>query len=302
MDGANASGWRISSDVPLPDTLRWWGSEGESDLEIRCAPTLAKPADAVEITPLFSQDREGSLYFDLPQVGLFRLTDGHRVAVSQAPHAHPADLRTILLGPVMAALYAQCRMMSLSATAVLCRGTAVVICGASGTGKSTIAASLAARGYPLLSDGLVIPGVDDNDGVVFLPTLPQTVLWRDTLNALHIPAAGLMPNRVGQEKYRYSFDAPYRGPAVPAGKLLILIQRRSRSPEPPTPLEADDALNQLSGLIDQSRIAQNLGQQDMQRAFLTFIARKVPAFRSSAPFQLAPLTAYIDRIEEMLNE
>ena len=70
----------------------------------------------------------------------------------------PADVRLFLLGSVWGALALQRGLLPLHASAVGRGRTVHAFTGPPGAGKSTLAAALAARGYPLFTDDMLDPG------------------------------------------------------------------------------------------------------------------------------------------------
>ena len=62
-------------------------------------------------------------------------------------------------------------------------GKAWIIAGISGTGKSSLAAVLVRRGYPLLADDVSVIGFQDNEPVVY-PGIPHLKLWYDVMKKL----------------------------------------------------------------------------------------------------------------------
>jgi hypothetical protein len=86
----------------------------------------------------------------------------------------------------------------LHASAVLLAGEAVAFCGASGSGKSTIAAALAARGCALVTDD-VLPLPTTSSGILAGSGLPEIRIYPAAANRLGI-ADRAAPPRAGQTK------------------------------------------------------------------------------------------------------
>lgn len=115
----------------------------------------ARLAGARQVGP-HSQARPGALLRVVPRVARYLVTGGNRIEVAVEEAAHPAEVLSFLLGGVRGALIHQRGELPLhAATVVPPDGSAAVsICGASGTGKSTLAAKLVQRGWSLLADDL----------------------------------------------------------------------------------------------------------------------------------------------------
>jgi hypothetical protein len=108
---------------------------------------------------------------------------GTKVRYRLAADAARIDVESYLVGPVLT-LAAQIRgELVFHAGAFALGEAAVAFTAPSGHGKSTLAASLAREGYPLLSDD-VLP-VRERDGVpIAIPYLPKLKLWDDSIEML----------------------------------------------------------------------------------------------------------------------
>src|SRR5436853_7875447 len=96
--------------------------------------------------------RTGEVIVDWAAVGRFTIRPHRSVKVEPARGVPPAVVREFVRGPVAAARLRQQGLLVLHASAVTINDRAVVICGGSGWGKSTLAAALHRRGHRLLTD------------------------------------------------------------------------------------------------------------------------------------------------------
>jgi hypothetical protein len=90
----------------------------------------------------------------IPDIARFLLNDGSEIVVASESEASDADIPVFILGTVFGILLHQREQIVLHASAVRVNGKAVLFCGSSNAGKSTLAAALAQRGYPLVTDGV----------------------------------------------------------------------------------------------------------------------------------------------------
>lgn len=100
------------------------------------------------------------------------------------------DVATYLLGPVLAFTLRRRGVTCLHASAVAVDGVAIAFAGPAGAGKSTMAASLARRGHPVLADDIVAL---DGDGADLLvqPGPSRIRLWPESVAALYGSAEAL---------------------------------------------------------------------------------------------------------------
>jgi len=117
-------------------------------------------------------------------------SDGLNVRCWPMPRVSPGTIDHIYLNQVQPfALSLQGRLV-LHASAVEVNGSAIAFMGASGQGKSTLAASFVADGFRFLTDdGLHLEAT--TDGYLVLPSHPSIRLWDDSRAALISESAKL---------------------------------------------------------------------------------------------------------------
>ncbi|MDB6454799.1 serine kinase [Falsirhodobacter sp. 20TX0035] len=145
-----AYGLVIRSDLRLPE-LASIEAGGQPDLTITLDPA-PMPADAV---PEIGFAEDGTALF-WPAVGNFRVSQaGDAIRITRAAEASDDLLAFPLLGPILFEVLRRRGYFVLHASAVLFQGGAVAFLADKGTGKSTTATALIARGGRLLADDLV---------------------------------------------------------------------------------------------------------------------------------------------------
>jgi hypothetical protein len=187
------------------------------------------------------------------------------------------------------------------------QGRALVFVGETGLGKSTLAASFDAAGYPLLSDdGVVI--LPHEDGPRILPTYPGLRLWPDAVQALfaHTPPLAPMAHYSSKHRVEWAERSTHPQPPLPVDGIFALrsSERCSNSPQL-TPLTPRD------GCVELLRHAFQLDVTDRQRTAALFsivgeLARQVPLFAIDYPRQYAYLpevrAAILDRVARTIAD
>jgi len=129
-----------------------------------------------------------------------------------------------LLGPVIGFMLRLRGTTCLHASAVLVDGYALAITGASGAGKSTVAASFASAGYPVLTDD-VLPLALDNRQVLAQSGYSRLRLYPESFEFLPGLPRNLTPLAPGQDKCFLDLTRPgyrlFRGKA-PLGAVYLL--------------------------------------------------------------------------------
>ena len=195
-----AYGLRVAANLPIPslplrsyteipDVQVCLGDRSVSP--IRTAKLLelfyTSPACAAGEEPCLRVARDsGGKYF------VFFYRDGARFAVERHGREVWADWPenytledacTYLLGSVMGFVLRLRGITCLHASAIAAGDYAVAFVGSPGTGKSTLAAALAQKGFPVLSDDIVAL-TEEEAGFYVQPGYPRLNLWPDSVRLL----------------------------------------------------------------------------------------------------------------------
>lgn len=146
------------------------------------------------------------------------------------PRTQMSTVRHLLLDQVLPAISSGEHGSGLHASAVVVGGDAVAFAGKTGLGKSTLAASFAAAGFPALTDDCLI--VKEEGGqFLAVPAYSSLRLWKDSANALggdlgrrHRVAAYSQKIRVNGSTSKI----PFRGDPAPLRCVYLLETRAAR--------------------------------------------------------------------------
>ncbi|MFL6751761.1 MAG: hypothetical protein ACJ8FL_00820 [Sphingomicrobium sp.] len=170
-------GLNVRSDIALPELLS--APEGlEPDVTVRVGN-----ADAREPGRAGLHAKGEALIFVVPEIARYRIEQGRDVVVEPAPGAPERNVRLYLLGSVFGAILHQRGLLPLHANAVEIDGKAVAFMGASGEGKSTLAAWFHDRGHRVIADDVCVIGFDETSRAMVRPGLPRLRLWKEALEA-----------------------------------------------------------------------------------------------------------------------
>ncbi len=205
--------------------------------------------------------RKGDGYLlRFPELADFEVSaDGRSVQGCPVPGVAPPTVEHLYLNQVLPLALSRQGELVLHGCAVDIGGQGVAFLGASGRGKSTLAASFATEGTRFLTDdGLLLKWVDGSCMIV--PSHPSIRLWADSREALVSTLASVAP--------AVSFTAKSRilaGPGVafctedrPLRKVYFLGKEEAQAPSimPLRPAEALIELVKHSFLLD-------IGARDM---------------------------------------
>lgn len=166
-------------------------------------------------------------------VARYYVSSGKSILVSPSKGSDEKSVRLFLLSNAMAAILHQRNEIMLHASAVCVKGGVVLFCGHSGAGKSTIAASLQARGYQIFSDDVCILKRENAiDEVKVSPTYPMMKLWEDSFEKLGLKKPDSdMEIRPGVNKYSKFIHTNYQTDSMPVLKIFLLNPAENGSEE-----------------------------------------------------------------------
>ncbi len=186
-------------------------------------------------------------------------------------------------------------LIPLTGACVMINGSAVVLIGAAGCGKSTLAAALVLCGASAIADDFVPISAPNSVGSSASPkvlsSFPSLRLWEDSARALGISSQELTPHRRGKRYFEYG-GPPIRQPAsvaAPIQHIVLVDPVEDRRLCGFTPLESDAAAPTLMSAIHQMPFAVSIGVRPALNASVERLVCTVPISRMRLRFDLNKL-------------
>ncbi len=197
-------GWRVRSDVPLPELTPWTGDGRPAELTIRLG-TVPPPPDAPSGPGRRLQvEADGSCRYEHPMGTAILVREGREMVVEPRGGGRAEHLPAILLGPALGMLCHQRGLAPLHASCVEVDGEAIAFTGPRGAGKSTLAAAFLHAGHRVLADDVTVvdlSGSSHGGAPVALPALPRLKLSAEALDLFGIDHRGLERSLLRQDKF-----------------------------------------------------------------------------------------------------
>lgn len=241
-----AFGLTIASYIPLPQLEET--ASTKADLTVSPGKIDWQPPKDEEIEGYRHwQIEEDEVYFYWKCSGKYLLKSCREIIVD--PFADLDDEGIIalpIIGPLLGMLLHQRGFYVLHGSGVKVGNEACIFLGCKGQGKSTMAATMCDRGYPLVADDISAISFDTNGGLVLTPGFPQIRLWPDAVEA----AVGENPEElpkiyptISKRSYKTKSDRFYDKP-LPLKRIYILgsadgLEIKSLNPQ--------EAIKQLVG-------------------------------------------------------
>ena len=168
--------------------------------------------------------RENAYLLRFPEFADFAVSsDGYKVQAWPTPSVSPATVQHLFLNQVLPLAMSRQGRLVLHGSAVDINGRGVAFVGASGQGKSTLAACFATGGDRFLTDdGLHLEWVDGTCTVI--PSHPSIRLWEDSQEALIAEGVPIAPPLEFTSKARLlaGADVAFCAQPLPLGCVYFL--------------------------------------------------------------------------------
>jgi len=234
----------------------------------------------------------------IPGIASYLVSHGRDIVVCPAAGALPLDVRAYLLGTLFVVLCQQRGLLPLHASAVGSSQGVVAFLARSGQGKSSLAAHLAQRGFPVLADDVCLIDITPTNAMV-IPSAPWLKLWRNSLQNLGRQAEGLERVFSEDDKYRLPLQGPLR--PEPIGKLIFL-ETEDRPAPGIQELSRLDAIPLLMDLTHSAYVLQATGQWQENFLRCSRVSSQARAYRLIRPWGLEHLDSTADLLEGLIME
>lgn len=213
-----AYGLTIESELLLPEFI---AADGVPDVTIRWGDGSEQfPAEWLDQYTAY-RAVPGETVMWMRGVGAFWLRAGRDIVVVPAPQADERLIQLYIAGNAMAAVLHQRGMCVLHASSVAVEGAAYAFIGASGQGKSSMAAALVAQQCDLVTDDLVV--IDPTDTTLMVPPgYPQIKISEEAAVCLGYDLAALPLAHDGYRERVYRAPQRFASAPVPLAGVYIL--------------------------------------------------------------------------------
>ena len=291
-----AYGLAIDSALPLPELFAEDAAENDADIAITLGTVPeAGPDTAQRIGPFVWATPE-QFWLCIPGIARFRIAAGQKIVIDRDQAGDMDGIRAFLLGTALGVLLAQRRHLMLHGNAIRVGEGCVVCVGPSGMGKSTLAAGFHRRGFPLLTDDLVM--VDDHRCVT--PGLPRIKLWADTTQALAIDTAPLRRIRPKLEKFSYPVPAGFADTVMPVHAVYTLAITNGDIVTI-EPLAGFAKFNEVRSNIYRPQFVEAMGQRSLYLSLCARLAADIRVARIARPARGFTVDRVIDTILDDLR-
>ena len=183
-------------------------------------PLTTRPPLQARHEGLSCQLGHGAALLKVSDVASYCVTGGSEIVVQPEAGAAEQNIRLFLLGSAMGLVLHQRRLLPLHANAVEIRGKAVAFMGASGEGKSSLAAWFHDHHFQIIADDVCVVRFGSGGQPVASPGVPRLRLSKEVLEATGRQAADYERSYAGDEGFE-KYDVPVAAYAVATDELQL---------------------------------------------------------------------------------
>jgi hypothetical protein len=225
--------------------------------------------------------------------------NGRRIVYRPLKNGTPESFHVYLLGQVLSFSLLAIGAEALHGTVVTVDDAAVALLGNCGRGKSTLAAALLARGFPILTDDLIVPDQQD-DGWSVHPGIPRLKLFPSMARRV-LGRDGGTPMNDSTSKLVLPLGASETARSPVSLKALYVLSDPRESKVRTTSVVHIEHLSGQAAFLEVIKAAFNLIVLDRPRlanqfAFATRLTASVPVRRLHYPRRVSILPAVCDAL------
>lgn len=178
----DAYGLKIKSELRLPELIA--SQTSNFDVEIKQGTLDQSPLTNLEQYFFCCESTSEGLYLFWQGIGTMLIAQGKTITLDLVADYDEARVRLFILGAALGAILHQRGYIVLHASAVAINHQAVIFTAAKGEGKSTMTATLHARGHEFMADDVVAIDVNHPQQPMVYPAFPQLKLWPDAVKQI----------------------------------------------------------------------------------------------------------------------
>ncbi|MEM1115074.1 MAG: hypothetical protein AAGJ11_01115 [Bacteroidota bacterium] len=290
----------MTSDAPTDrQTYRAFGLTIDSELPLAgftSAPASGAADVRVRVAPREGHD-DGDQHILARAEGTLRASVMAReVVVEPDPSADPDYIGAVVTGELFSVVLRQRGQLVLHGSCVARDGVAVGFVGESGWGKSTLAASLVARGWRLLTDDLLVVDGIDRGAPVSIPSHPSMRLSEQAIEAVDGAGRERGQAHALTSKRRVDMADAFSDEPVALGAIFVLDPRLADAHEA-VPLSPREATLQFVGHTRGQRLLHAEAVRAAHLMQCARLAQATPTFHLRRRFGLDEVGALCDLVE-----
>jgi len=291
-----AFGINIASEICIPELKSISKKSAHAKIEYGEIKRPSLPSGKYS-SKISRENGEFSCY--IKDVGGIKVCGGRKIIASPEDGAEKKGFRFLVSGIALGLLLHLRGLVTLHASAVAIQDRVVAFVGRTGTGKSTTAAALHSRGYPVVTDDLLVLDMDE-DSVQVYPGFPHLKLTPESIIKSVDEDPDCVP-KIDPEGPKHSFAAEENFVDEPLPLQCIYVLDYQEDESSPPFSQAITGKDACIELVRNSYVARLLPEEAISPHHLkrsAEIAQSVPVrrlYREKSLSNLRTLAAFIEQ-------
>lgn len=291
------SGYVFEIDTPLRE-LPEVNDEPECFLSVRRDISEKIPAEALSAESYLNAHL-GLTCIQREQFGFVAIWNNNTIEYTPASHLDDMGITIQLLGTIAMIMSATMGYVSLHAASVVIDNRAVLFCGASGVGKSTLTAHFYSKGYQVLSDDVTTLRITAPGKITAYPSVPRIKLSDESLALIGRSGDGLQEINFETRKYILPITEITGSNGYELSAIIFPLYK-----------DGHMILEQIGGFSNKLLVAKHLYRKRLakllypitqRRELFLALAAHIPMYHFYRPCNMATMQESLDYIEMQLN-
>ncbi|MBS1780550.1 MAG: hypothetical protein JST70_14570 [Bacteroidetes bacterium] len=291
------SGYTFETNIPIRELIEV-NEDPECSLLVRPDISAKIPADALSAESYSNTDLKLTC-IQKEQFGFVAIWDNNKIEYTPASHLDEIGITTQLLGTIAMIMSATLGFISLHAASVIINNKAILFCGASGVGKSTLTAHFYSKGYQVLSDDVTTLRIAAPGKILAYPSVPRIKLSDASLALIGKSGNGLQKINFETLKYILPISEIAGGDGYELSTIIFPLYK-----------DGDFVLEQIAGFQNKLLVAQHLYRKKLAKLLYSITSRRelflalaahIPMYYFYRPRNTATMRESLDFIESKLN-
>lgn len=287
-----AFGLIIKSELKLPELNSIKPSEPDFQIRFGYVPNSLK---TVRFKGILFETNSNEFLFRNDIVNIY-ICEGKDIWLHPNKNSSFHEIRLHVLGTGMGIILHQRGIHPLHGSSIVYQNHAYIFSGSSTSGKSSLAAAFAKKGYKILSDDISVITVNETGIFEVQPGIPHIKIWKDVQDVLNFPNVKKKV-RPQLEKYYISHQIEFHDNPVPLEAVIVLNIKRSEGIEF-SKVSGVEKFNSLRDNTFRIRIMDSSGHTESHFHTFSKLANSVELYkikRASIPLNIKELADFIEQ-------
>ena len=292
-------GLNVESEIELPEA-REVQCFDNTDVKIQYGKMPDRVKEQKELGSKACYWRPNSTWFHTDAVGDFYVSEGREILIELEEEIDVRLLRAMILGPGIGNVLVHKNILSLHGGGVVAKNQTIIICGDSGSGKSTIVNELIRNQYSLLGDDTVVIKQEEEIAMA-IPAYPQQKLCKDAAISSGYDISTLLRLDEEREKYAIPRKDKFANQSTPIQALFYIVKSKQDELKIQE-MRGSEKLSILVKNLYMSQLYQVIGVPPELMLQCITLAKQIPIYKIERPIGRMTVQEIVHKIQSITEQ